>query len=238
MAVATIALASMMTSCENDDFLYQDSNKIWLAGDPKQQATKDSVLYTFRLYDKTVQEATINIVANLTGAMTDYDRTFELEVVDSLTNAPAGSYEVGKCIMPANEYKVTVPVKVKRSVTGIDMAKKTARLALRVKPTNDLGASVDDRVVYKIVWCDYLIKPESWNIVSYYIGDFSQARFKFIIDYTGIKDFKDYDGDYSRQLGLKALLIRLLDEYNSDPANAGNEAGWPYLDDDGQPLHF
>ncbi len=228
----------LTTSCENDEFFYQDTDKIWLSGDPAQQATRDSTLVTFALEDKSVTTLDVNIVANLTGAMSDHDRTFKLVVVDSMTNVSPDAYELGTCVMPANQYKVTVPVKVKRSVNGIDLKKKFAKVTFCVKEDTELTPSVDDRLTYSIVWCDYLIQPESWSVISYYLGSFTQARYRFIIDQTGMTDFSEYNGNYSWIIGFQSLMIRLLQDWNNDPANANSEYGWPYLNDDGQPLKY
>ena len=230
--------ALLFTGCENDEFYYQDTDKIWLSGDPAQQATSDSTLVTFALEDKTTTTLDVNIIANLTGAMSDHDRSFKLVVVDSLTNVSSDAYELGTCVLPANQYKVTVPVKVKRTVSGIDLKKNFAKVTFRVVDDSELTPSVDDRLTYSVVWCDYLIQPESWSVISYYLGSFTQARYRFIIDQTGMTDFSAYNNNYSWIIGFQALMIRLLQDWNNDPANANSEYGWPYLNDNGQPLKY
>lgn len=226
------------TSCENEEFYYQDTDKIWLSGDPAQQATRDSTLATFALDDKNITTKDVNIIANLTGAMSDHDRTFKLVVVDSMTTAPADAYELGTCVLPANQHKVTVPVKVKRTVNGLDLKKRMAKVTFRVVEDTELTPSVDDRLSFSIVWCDYLIKPASWSVIEYYLGPFSQARYRFIIDQTGMTDFSEYDGNYSWIIGFQSLMIRLLQDWNNNPANANSEYGWPYLNDNGEPLKY
>lgn len=238
--MSAIALFTLLvTSCENEEYLYRaPSDTIWLSGDPAQEAKTDSVIYSFKVYSSDVKEHVMNLIVNLTGEAADHDRPFKLDVVADETNVSAGDYEIGNCVMPAGAYKVTVPIKVKRTASGVDLTKKAAKLTLQVANADELGISITERNKYAILWCDYLIRPASWDAINYYIGPFSQARYKFIIDFTGYTDFTEFDGDYNRIIGFQGLLMKLLNKYNSDPANAGREEGWPYLNDNGEPLQF
>ena len=235
LPVLTILL---ITGCENEEFYYQDTDKIWLSGDPAQLATKDSTLVTFALEDKSATTYVVNVIANLTGAMSNHDRTFKLVVVDSLTNVSADSYQLGNCVVPANQIKAVVPVTIQRNVSGIDLKKNFAKVTFRVVDDSELKPSVDDRLNFSVVWCDYLIRPASWDVINWYLGPFSQARYRFIIDQTGITDFSDYTGNYSWIIGFQSLMVRLLEKWNNDPANANSEYGWPYLNDNGEPLKY
>lgn len=232
------ALLSLTTACENDDFLYQDIDKVWLAGEDSENATADSTFFSFRAYSFQTTDTTLHVVVKLTGHAADHDRRFSLVPVDTLTNVDASAYELGATVLPAGAYEASVPVKVKRTVSGLDLTKQNAVLTLHVVPTDDLGSGVEDAQDYKIVWCDYLVQPSSWSSISYYIGPFSQARYKFIIDFTGYTDFSMFANNYNLIFWLQGDLNRLLDEYNNNPANASRVEGWPYANDDGEPLKF
>ncbi len=233
-----LLMGCFFSACENAPYLYQDVARIWLSGDEEQGATADSLFYSFRLYDFDVVEADLNLVVNLTGDAVAYDRSFALEVVDSLTNVPEDAYNIGESVLPAGAFQAVVPVKVKRSVTGLDLSHENAKLTLRVVPSDELGLGVEEFDTYSLVWCDYLVEPESWSIISYYIGPFSQARYKFIIDFTGYTDFSEFNNDYNGQLWLQGILNDYLEAYNEDPANEGRPEGWPYQNDNGDPLQF
>lgn len=231
--------ALLLMSCENEEYLYKAAtDTIWLSGDPTQEATADSVLYSFKIYSSDVKEHVLNLIVNLTGEAADHDRPFKLEVVNEETNVAPGDYEIGSTVLPAGKYKVTVPIKVKRTASSVDLTKKNAKLTLRVAASDGLDVGRIERTKYSIVWCDFLIRPSSWDAIEYYIGPFSQARFKFIIDFTGYTDFTEFDMDYNRIIGFQGLLLKLLNQYNTDPANAGREEGWPYLNDNGEPLQI
>ena len=227
-----------MASCENDPFLYQTNDSVWLSGDPDQRATSDSLVYSFRLNGKEQQEADLNLIINLTGEASSVDRSFKLEVVENETNVSSNCYEIGTTVLPAGAIKVKVPVKVKRNITDVDLKHENARLTLRAVNSDELQIGITERNKYTLVWCDYLIQPETWNrTIRNYIGPFSQARYQFIIDFTGLTEF-EYCEDDNWVMGFQARLIRLLNEYNSNPANANRPEGWPYLNDNGRPLQF
>lgn len=235
--VCSLPLAScLITSCENDPYMYQGTDAVWLSGDAQQSATTDSVLFSFKA-NGDITEATMNLIVTLAGNTSDKDRAFKLEVVGDETNVSAADYEIGNTILPAGKRSVTIPVKIKRNISDVDLTKRMAKLTLKVVPTDELIAGITERNKYAIVWCDYLIKPDWWDrTIEYYIGAFTQARYKFILDFSGMTSFV-FD-DYAAIFGFQAKLINLLNEYNSNPANANRPEGWPYLDDNGQPLRF
>jgi hypothetical protein len=224
--------------CENDDYLYKDVPRIYLSGDAAQGATADSLFFSFRLYDFETSQYDLHVVANIMGGASSEERGFTLEVVDSLTNVPASAYSVGNTAMPAGAFQQVVKVTVNRTVAGMDLAQENARLTFRVVPNDHFQAGEMAMSTYSLVWCDYLIRPESWTAINYYIGPFSQARYKFILDYTGYSDFTEFTGNYNKILWLQGILLKHLEEYNADPANADRPEGWPYANDNGEPLRF
>lgn len=234
-----VATLTAIESCDNDDYLYRaPSDTIWLSGDGSQEATDDSVFYSFKAYGYDVTEKTLNVVVNLTGEAKSYDRTFNLVADDSMTNVSPEDYSIGSFVLPAGQFKAVVPVKVKRNVTDVDLSRQRARLTLKVVPTDDLGVGVANHQKYSIVWCDYLIKPATWSVIEFYIGPFSQARYKFIIDFTGYTEFSEFERNYNKIFWFQGILNQYLDKYNNDPSNKDNPAGWPYLNDNGEPLQF
>lgn len=236
-----ILLGMMMflgMSCENDPYLYQGNALIWLSGDDAQSATTDSVVYSFMLEEYTVTKYDLHVQAHLTGNAVDYDRHFRLEVVDSLTNVPASAYVIGETVLAAGANVATVNVTVSREVDGLDLENENAYLTLQVVDSDELLAGAEEFRQYKLVWCDYLTEPSSWSYIASDIGPFTKARYKFIIDNFGYTDFEEFNGQYNMIFSLQAMCIEALEEYNSNPENAGRVEGWPYLNDNGEPLEF
>lgn len=224
------AMALMLASCENEEKMFDDLPSLWLAGDEAQGAVADSVLYSFRLYDFETQAHTLNLVVTLTGHTAGHDREFELEVVADKTNVAASDYTIGTTVLPKGEYRVVVPVGIRRTASTVDLEKEAAKLTLRVVANDNFEVGRQERKEYSLVWCDFLIQPETWSNISWVIGAYSQERYKFIIDFTGYTEFSEFASDYTKLSWLQARLVKALDAYNSDPANEGRPEGWPYME--------
>ncbi|MBR2980758.1 MAG: DUF4843 domain-containing protein [Odoribacter sp.] len=235
-----IALAAIaLNGCENEPMLYEGAPMVWISGDAAQGATADSVVHSFMLDEYTVNTFTFHVQANLVGEPVDYDRTVNLRVVeDSTTNVPSSAYTITKAIIPANSYTGMIEVTVNRTVDTLDLLNENARLTLEVVDSEDLLAGPAESRKYTLVWCDYLVKPESWSMIEWEIGPFSKARYKFIIDFTGYTEFTEFADSYSKTYSFQAECIDKLNAYNADPANAGRVEGWPYLNDNGMPLEI
>ncbi|MCW3786427.1 DUF4843 domain-containing protein [Plebeiibacterium sediminum] len=233
-------LLILAIGCENDDFVYNGDAGIYVSSlmDQSSSNNADSVVFSFKSVDATEDSYPVNMFVHLQGRPSSHDLSFDFEVVDSLTNVPASAYEITNFTLPAGQFNTAVPVVVQKNIEGFDLTEETARVTFKIKDTPDLEQGLSDFQTFSIVWCDFLVRPESWRFIEYYIGPFSQARYKFIIENTGYETFEDYSGNYNMQFWLQGTLIRLLDEYNSNPANEGRPEGWPYLDDDGEPLRF
>ena len=219
-------------SCENDPKYFDDAPSLWLSGDG---------LYSFMFYDYSVVSHELSLVAHVAGHATSSDRTFKLEVVDEFTNVSPSDYTVGDLIVPKGELRGVIPVTVKRAVSGIDITDATtggAQLTFRVVENENFKVGAEELKIFTLRWCDYLVQPDSWGNISWYIGPFSQARYKFIIDFTGLTSFEEFDGNLNMVFWLQATCVKLLNEYNADPANEGRTEGWPYLNDNGEPLQI
>lgn len=235
---AIVLLLVVTVGCENDDFLYTDAPRIYLSGDIEQGATEDSLVFSFRLTEGAATEQALNMYVNLQGMAAEQDLTFAFDVVDSLTNVPASAYEITNNVLPAGQYQTVVPVIVQRNVEGLDLENEVARVTFQVRQTDELGVGVEENRTFTFAWCDYLVRPASWDFIEYYLGPFSQARYSFIINYTGITEFDDFNRNYNLQMWLLGTLNEYLNEYNANPENAGNVEGWPYQNDNGEPLQF
>jgi hypothetical protein len=251
--LCTLAGAAF-ASCENGEYLYRDtSSRIWLSSEPHSQGNvtsiADSLRFSFMLLDSDATESTVYFVAHLTGQAADVDREFKLEVVADSSNVSAGDYSIGATVMPAGKFEALVPVTVKRRVAGLDLTDAagnvTARLVLRVVANENFLTGTDDgfgtatamnSLCFNVIWCDFLTKPFSYSsFITSAIGPFSQARYKFFIDFTGKTEFTEYDLNSTTRSALQAALRQALAEYN----NLADTEGRPhYKDDDGSDLTF
>ena len=130
---------------------------------------------------------------------------------------------------------------MKRKVEGIDLAEQVASLTVRVKANENFEEGPEEYAVYKFVWCDYLIQPAWWQVgFTNVAGPFTQARYKFILDYYGDVDLFElgmidpntgYSDDGNKLYAFIAELIDLLNEYNATHDE-------PYMNDNGDPLEI
>jgi len=241
--ICTMLAGWLLPGCEKKEYLYQDiSSRIWLGRKDVlpsgASSISDSAVSSFKLKPATVQLDTVYIVANLTGQVAPADRTFVLEVIKDSTNVSAADYTLGPVVMPANSFTAQIPVIVKKTVQGLDLTKQRAKLVFRFVPNGQFLNGEPNRDMFRIIWFNFLAKPASWNVIEGFVGPFSQARYKFIIDVLGVTEFTRYVGNGNVLLGIQSILRKALKDYNENPANAGRPEGWPYLDDNGTPLTF
>jgi hypothetical protein len=223
-------------ACENDDYLYRDiSARLWL-GETYTSGnliiTRDSTLLSFMMLDASVTEDTLRVTANVTGNRSSLPRPFILEVVAEETNVPASAYVIGETVIPADSFSVRVPVIVKKEIPGINLRETMARLTLRFVPNEHFLHGAPGWDTFKVLWSDYLTRPDSWtSYIANYLGAFSQARYKFIIDNAGETEFSRYQNNLTMIQALQSYLRKTLAAYNASHDE-------PYLDDNGTPLTF
>ncbi|MDR1414440.1 MAG: DUF4843 domain-containing protein, partial [Odoribacteraceae bacterium] len=135
-------------------------------------------------------------------------------------------------VIPANAFSARIPVVVKKEIPGLNLRTTMARLTLRFMPNEHFLAAVPDTDIFKVLWSDFLTRPDSWTyFIEQNLGAFSQARYKFIIDNTGETDFSRYQSNLPMIQALQSYLRKTLAEYNAAHQQ-------PYLDDDNTPLTF
>lgn len=237
-----LAACTALTACENDAYLYRDiTNRIWLGRRDTTGPvinTRDSSVSSFLILPATQEKDTLYVQANVTGLQAPVDRPFTLAVVGELTNVSSSDYTIGETVIPANSFTGQVPVIVNKNVPGLDLKKERAQLILRFVPNENFQYGAPGTDTFRVVWYNFLPMPDGWTSIQSILGPFSQARYKFILDFFGELNFERYRGNTNLQLGLQSALKKALRDYNQDPANEGRPEGWPYLNDDGTPLTF
>ena len=210
------AILMTLFACENEKNTFSDNPSIYIGGDKEQNATADSVIFSFKKYDDAVQSYDLNLMVYVTGVVSDRARTFVLEVLEDGTNVSSNDYTLGDMEIPAGAYYATLPVTVKRKVEGMDLSEQVASLTVRVKANENFEEGPEENAVYKFVWCDYLIQPAWWQSgFTNVAGPFTQAR----------------SDDDNKLYAFIAELIDLLNEYNATHDE-------PYMNDNGDPLEI
>lgn len=230
-----VFMAFGLFSCENEEFLYQDVSSRLIVGSSK--------VVSFMLQEEDAEQDTVYLNVTLVGAISDVDRSFEMDVLSDSTNVGPTAYELGYMVLPAGSYTASIPIIVKRSVDGLDLTDWEngieARLTLlHVENENFLfgpNSQEEGSGMFSVTWIDYLAKPDEWDdVFTSSIGEFSQARYRFIIMVVGHSNIDNFT-TYTTRLALQSTLRRAIKEYNELADAEGREH---YKDDDGSDLTF
>lgn len=223
-ALMSLALLWTASCSKNEAKFFEDKPSLWLSGDRDQKATTDSVQFSFSSYGEEVQTYVMHLVVNVSGYAAAEDRTFSLEVVADKTNVTQQDYTIGELVVPEGSVKAIIPVTVHRKMSDTewdlaDLESPAARLTFQLVANDNFQLGASERKQYTITWHDRLTMPSQWTVVRSYLGEWTNSRHRFLIDYVGITDFDtfiaDYVGKTSRLYGLQARCIRLLNEYNA-----------------------
>ena len=70
------AILMALFACENEKNTFSDNPSIYIGGDKEQNATADSVIFSFKKYDDAVQSYDLNLMVYVTGVVSDRALTF------------------------------------------------------------------------------------------------------------------------------------------------------------------
>jgi hypothetical protein len=77
---------------------------------------------------------------------------------------------------------------------------------------------------------DFLTKPSNWDSwLVYFFGDYSQRKYRFIIEVTGRGDFPSGGGagslPYGQFVAYQQLMVQALNEYEAEHGHMLDENG-------------
>ena len=229
--ILTTCLLLIGTSCENDGFYYQDEPRIRMEGPSEWTLDTDSLEFSFVSYPESVTEYTMNVTLYIMGLTTDYDRTANVEVVVDQTTASSDLYECPTTVtIPAGANQATCPVVIKRDDI---LQETTVRLYIQVVASEDfaVGSIEQDHLLLK--WNDMLSRPNNWDELEEFFGTYSDAKYRFMLNNTGLTEFDTDSMTWAELNNYKIVLTNLLNEYNA--ANPDD----PILDENtGLPISF
>lgn len=217
IALAALALATVpavLPSCENDYFLYRDQPRIRLVGQSVWTLGTDSLLFNFVTYPDSVRSYDMTVNAWLMGVVSDRDRTFSLAVDPELTTASPSQYAMpAEVVLPAGQNHVAFTVTFNRDET---LQQATARLYVKVAASADFlpGDVEEDHILLK--WNDILAKPTNWSDLEPYFGEYSDVKYRFMINNAdGLTSFDVVSLTIAELKSLRIKFAKALDEYNA-----------------------
>ena len=221
----------MGSSCENDGFLYQDESRIRMEGPEEWTLETDSLEFSFVSYPETTTEQTMNVTLYVMGLTTDYDRTANVEMVADKTTATADLYDFPTSVtIPAGENQAICPVVLKRADV---LQEQTVRLYIQVTASEDFAVGSIEESHLLLKWNDILSRPTNWDELEEFFGTYSDAKYRFMLNNTGVTEFDTEEMSWAELNNYKIVLTNALNEYNK--ANPND----PILDENtGQAINF
>lgn len=197
----------------------------------------DSTNYSFANNVNILTTDTLFLDIRIMGELTDYEREIQLVATEGSTATEGVHYKLPAVKIPANTYLLKYPVILFNTP---DLKTKTVRLELTIARNRDFingpGMVTNSRLynLYKINFNNRLIKPDYWLYIQNYFGEYSDVKYRFMIDVLGFSNFMpDHIGGsimYSDFLNYAGAMSRALEEYET--------LYGPKLDENGKEINF
>lgn len=218
LLLAGIVLSFFVSSCEEEDIKGFEAD----AAVNFSQKTQ-----TFSFLGTDGDSKIIEIPVQIIGNATDYDRTFNVEVIADSSNAEPGSYEILGGTVKAGEFEGNLLVEVYNSP---ELADTEASIFMALDDSDDFKAGNKESLYYELTWTDKVVVP-SWSYYRYFFTSVASTQaYRAIVESTGLLTFSLADYRNYGPIGAEALGVKFGDyvkQYNLD--NPDN----PMLHDDG-----
>lgn len=180
-------LASLaLGACQESEIPQYDVNarRIYFSGEREHSVT-------FQFYPGT-DTYEMKFPVRIIGQKLDEDRGINVKVVDSLTTALPEEYALPEpVVFHKGLFVDTLRVLLKRSAR-MDEGEVTLGLCLAANEHFDIG--YPDSLTVQAKFSNLLRKPDWWtdNITNAILGEYSDAKYHYLIVATGIADYSGY----------------------------------------------
>lgn len=226
-------IAAFCCSCQKDELIdYSGGDGIaFYVGEYEI----DSVSYSFAFSPAPIDKDTIYLKMRVVGGAKDYPRTIAVKAGPGTTARPEVDFILPQHTLPAGALTVDYPVIVMNTP---EMADNEFRLVAEVTESKDfspgavgqeIGGSYNlPKILVKIT--NKIVEPTYWPDVESAFGPFSAAKFRFMIQATGLTDFSYEALGTSGIYNLPVRLRNALLEYEA--------ANGPLIDENGNRVTF
>lgn len=139
----------------------------------------------------------------LIGAPLQEALTYRLTVVDSLTTALPGDYELPELIFGAQKTRDTLKIRIfnKRA----ELAKTPVSVVFRIAENQNFKTGFYDKQDFRITFSNIKSKPLWWTkeITNIYLGEYSEKKFEQFVLCTKVSDLTDMEPTRIRLLCLE-----------------------------------
>lgn len=216
---------------ETHTWIGEDYGRI--EGPKEWTLSTDSIRFSFATFQSVVQDYEFLAKVYIIGKVADFDRKVGISVDTKGTTAVANQYEIpSTVVIPKNEHFAVLPIKIKRTA---DLAQKAVRLKITLNDREEIKPGTTDWNNLSIIWSDILMKPNNWDNLTEFFKDYSDTKYRFIIDILQIADFTYGQSNgmtWGEMNNYRLQVIQALQEYNA--AHPGN----PLTDENNQLVTF
>lgn len=163
---------------------------------------QDSVFLSFSHYPND-EHRQVACVVQLVGDPLDEPMEYSLSIVDSLTTAEAGDYELNlKPMFPAHQVKDTIYITLNRTEKLKD---HNCYLVFTIAGNEVFQPGFVEQRLFRVVFDDMPSKPLWWDsqIEKVYLGEYSPLKYQEFILCTGVTDLTGVDPTRKRALALE-----------------------------------
>lgn len=214
-----LSLSTILSACSEKDIPgYKNDPRLFfqIPGEGSV-ALRDSVIYSFPAHPNVGNSDTLIFQACIMGEPSKSDREIGIKVNTEKSTAIEGvNFKFQSKIMPANMFKVDIPVVIYK--TGLK--DKSVRLELEVAENDHFKKGYERYKKVIFIWGDKFLKPDIWDSSNYRnaFGEFTETRYAFILNACNITELPDPMN--LQLLGYyNALVRKALLEYNTKPGN-------------------
>lgn len=168
-------------SCNNEDidsyntetsYIYFDVPYIMNSDGTASNFREDSISYSFALDPEDVTSTTLKVVVKTIGTARDYDRPYNVEVINETTTATSSEWDpnvINNRSIKAGELTDTIRIDVQRTQALEDEWKQ---VYLRIIPNEDFALGYGNLEEVKVSFSDILARPDWWSSWEYYFGEY------------------------------------------------------------------
>lgn len=195
-----LLLSVAVLSCKKSELItYQGKADIYFDAATKLpgysgEIITDSTIVSFAY--STVQDSIASIIIGITGAMTDYDRTYKLQVSPVSTAIAGKHYDfiTTDFVIKKHTLKDTLYLNLHRTA---DLQTTESLLILNLEENDNFVTNMRDKllstttgklisyVTYKVYVNDIIKRPSGW--FDFYLGTFSRKKLFLMVDVLSVE---------------------------------------------------
>lgn len=206
MKICFMVMAALVVmACSKDKIeTWESKSFVWFVN-------TDTTVLSFLQYDDDVKEAMIEFELSMAGQTVSYDRKIDVQ----MSTPPSGAgtkVEVTSAVIPADSVNGVVKIKVFRTA---NLTERADTMVFKLCATEYLEVGDTSQLKKALVIADMAVKPGWWNNwADYYIGNYSEERYRVIIAATGSTGSPAGEGWYGSEWLLnKYLLKKYVQDY-------------------------